>query len=98
VWECGSELAFLHLPEQVHAYVHSKAGRTAYLSELRSGAEAVVVEPGGRQRTAVVGRVKVESRPLVSARSITLTSHSHAPSTALVTPCCSILCFFWPPS
>ncbi len=50
---------------QVHAYVHSAGGRTAYLSELKSGAETVVVDAQGRQRTAVVGRIKVESRPLV---------------------------------
>ena len=50
---------------QVHAYVHGPEGRTAYLSELASGSEAVVVDASGAQRTATVGRVKIETRPLV---------------------------------
>ncbi len=50
---------------QVHAYVHGPRGRTAYLSELASGTEVVVVDAAGRQRSAVVGRLKVETRPLV---------------------------------
>ncbi|KAG1676128.1 hypothetical protein FOA52_004968 [Chlamydomonas sp. UWO 241] len=49
----------------VHAYVHGLGGRTCYLSELRSGDTAVVVDPQGRSRTALVGRIKVESRPLL---------------------------------
>ena len=56
---------------QVHSYIHVAAGRTAYLSELRSGSEVVVVDgASGRQRTALVGRVKIESRPLVSGGSL----------------------------
>lgn len=50
---------------QVHAYVHCPGGRTAYLSELRSGSEVVVIDAAGLQRNAVVGRVKIETRPLV---------------------------------
>jgi 3-dehydroquinate synthase class II len=50
----------------VHAYVQMPEGRTAYLSELRSGAEVLVADAAGRTSTAIVGRVKVESRPLVS--------------------------------
>lgn len=30
---------------QVHAYVYGPKGRTAYLAELRSGQEVVVVDP-----------------------------------------------------
>ena len=51
---------------QVHAYLAAAGGRTAYLSELVSGSEVLVVDPHGRQRSAVVGRIKVEQRPLVS--------------------------------
>ena len=51
---------------QVHAYLAAPGGRTAYLSELKSGSEVLVVDPHGRQRAAVVGRIKVEQRPLVS--------------------------------
>lgn len=50
---------------QVHAYVHVPGGRTAYLSELCSGSEVVVVDAAGGQRSAIVGRVKIEKRPLV---------------------------------
>ncbi|CAL5222991.1 g5435 [Coccomyxa viridis] len=49
----------------VHAYLAAPGGKTAYLSELKSGSEVLVVDPHGRQRTAVVGRIKVEQRPLV---------------------------------
>ncbi|KAJ7570315.1 hypothetical protein O6H91_01G114700 [Diphasiastrum complanatum] len=49
----------------VHAYVAIPSGRTAYLSELRSGVDVLVVNAYGETRTATVGRVKVESRSLV---------------------------------
>eukprot|EP00877_Chromochloris_zofingiensis_P009271 jgi/Chrzof1/4598/Cz14g19200.t1 len=51
----------------VHAYVQAAAGRTAYLSELASGCEVLVADATGAQMTAIVGRVKIESRPLVRA-------------------------------
>ncbi len=41
-------------------------GRTAYLSELKTGEEVLVCDAAGRERTAIVGRVKIEARPLVS--------------------------------
>lgn len=50
----------------VHAYVQAPNGKTAYLSELRSGSEVLVADAAGRTRTAVVGRCKVEVRPMVS--------------------------------
>ncbi|CAA7051928.1 unnamed protein product [Microthlaspi erraticum] len=49
----------------VHAYVAVPGGKTCYLSELRSGREVIVVDQEGKQRTAVVGRVKIEKRPLI---------------------------------
>ncbi len=51
---------------QVHAYIQAPQSRTAYLSELCSGSEVLVADAAGRMRTAVVGRIKIESRPLVS--------------------------------
>ena len=51
---------------QVHAYVMMPGGKTAYLSELRSGSEVLIINSDGKQRTAVVGRTKIEQRPLVS--------------------------------
>ena len=50
---------------QVHAYVALPGGRTGYLAELRSGSEVLVADAAGRARTALVGRVKCERRPLV---------------------------------
>ncbi|MED6205601.1 hypothetical protein PIB30_019162 [Stylosanthes scabra] len=49
----------------VHAYVAVPGGRTCYLSELKSGKEVIVVDQQGRQRVAIIGRVKIETRPLI---------------------------------
>ncbi|MFB6134257.1 MAG: 3-dehydroquinate synthase II, partial [Halanaeroarchaeum sp.] len=48
----------------VHAYVRQPGGETAYLSELGSGDEVQVVDVEGNTREAVVGRVKIEKRPM----------------------------------
>ncbi|KAL1200846.1 hypothetical protein V5N11_022335 [Cardamine amara subsp. amara] len=49
----------------VHSYVAVPGGKTCYLSELRTGREVIAVDQNGKQRTAVVGRVKIEKRPLI---------------------------------
>jgi 3-dehydroquinate synthase II len=49
----------------VHAYVYLPDGRTKYLSELGSGDEVLAVDSEGRARSVVVGRLKIERRPLV---------------------------------
>lgn len=49
----------------VHAYVLLPDGRTKYLSELRAGDEVLAADRTGRTRAVVVGRCKVERRPLV---------------------------------
>ena len=48
----------------VHAYVRTPDGGTKYLSELSSGDEVQVVDTDGRTREAIVGRVKIEKRPM----------------------------------
>ncbi|RDI71188.1 3-dehydroquinate synthase II [Halopelagius longus] len=48
----------------VHAYVRTPDGGTKYLSELKSGDEVQVVDESGRTREAIVGRVKIEKRPM----------------------------------
>ncbi|WP_248897473.1 3-dehydroquinate synthase II [Haloplanus halobius] len=48
----------------VHAYVRSPGGGTQYLSELTSGDEVQVVDTDGDTRETVVGRVKIEKRPM----------------------------------
>ncbi|MBS1263211.1 MAG: 3-dehydroquinate synthase [Methanonatronarchaeales archaeon] len=49
----------------VHAYVRLPGGRTEYLSELESGDPVAVVDSGGDVRVGVVGRVKIEKRPML---------------------------------
>ncbi len=49
----------------VHAYILMPDGTTKYLSELRGGDEALVVGADGHTRKVVVGRTKVERRPLL---------------------------------
>ncbi|GAA0535118.1 3-dehydroquinate synthase II [Halorubrum ejinorense] len=48
----------------VHAYVRNAEGGTNYLAELSSGDEVQVVDTDGHTREAVVGRVKIEKRPM----------------------------------
>ncbi len=49
----------------VHAYIYLPDGRTKYLSELRAGDDVLVVDSAGRGRAVIVGRIKVERRPLL---------------------------------
>ncbi|MEA1985504.1 MAG: 3-dehydroquinate synthase II [Euryarchaeota archaeon] len=48
----------------VHAYVRV-GDRTRYLSELNSGDEVTIVDSNGNQRPGIVGRVKIERRPMM---------------------------------
>lgn len=49
----------------VHAYILMPDGSTRYLSELQGGDETLVVGADGHTRKVVVGRTKVERRPLL---------------------------------
>jgi 3-dehydroquinate synthase II len=49
----------------VHAYIRVSAEKTRYLGELKAGDEVLIVNFEGRTSPAVVGRVKVERRPLM---------------------------------
>lgn len=50
----------------VHSYCLVAGGKTKYLAELKAGDEVLVVGDGGQtSRTAVVGRAKIETRPLL---------------------------------
>ncbi|MCK4326475.1 3-dehydroquinate synthase II [bacterium] len=49
----------------VHAYTLLPGGKTKYLSELKAGDETLIVSHQGRTQLAVVGRAKVERRPLL---------------------------------
>jgi 3-dehydroquinate synthase II len=48
----------------VHAYIRTPDGGTKYLSELESGDEVQVVDTEGNTREAIVGRAKIEKRPM----------------------------------
>jgi 3-dehydroquinate synthase II len=49
----------------VHAYVRVPGGKTRYLSELKAGLEVLLVDFRGDTHRAIVGRVKIERRPLL---------------------------------
>ncbi len=49
----------------VHAYVMTPNNKTKYLSEIETGDEVLVVDSEGNTKTAIVGRVKIEKRPLM---------------------------------
>jgi 3-dehydroquinate synthase II len=49
----------------VHAYIRMADGQTKYLSEIRTGDRVLIVNFEGKSYPAVVGRAKVERRPLV---------------------------------
>lgn len=49
----------------VHAYVMTLNNKTKYLSEIETGDELLTVDEEGNTKTTVVGRVKIEKRPLM---------------------------------
>lgn len=49
----------------LHSYILGADGKTRYLSELRSGDKVQLVDKSGARRDAIVGRIKMERRPLV---------------------------------
>ncbi len=49
----------------VHSYALAPAGRTRYLSDLRVGDSILAVDKDGNTRSVVIGRLKIERRPLL---------------------------------
>lgn len=49
----------------VHAYTRIPDGKTKYLSDLKSGDGVLIVDYKGNTQVAVVGRIKVEKRPMI---------------------------------
>ena len=49
----------------VHAYTKVPGGKTRYLSELSAGDPVLVTDFEGKSSTAIVGRLKIEKRPLM---------------------------------
>ncbi|QNP74741.1 3-dehydroquinate synthase II [Streptomyces roseirectus] len=54
----------------LHSYTLSADRRTNYLSELRSGGRVLAVDAQGRSRLVTVGRVKIETRPLLAIDAV----------------------------
>ncbi|GAA2011450.1 hypothetical protein GCM10009799_44620 [Nocardiopsis rhodophaea] len=54
----------------IHSYTLSKDERTNYLSELKAGSKVMAVDVKGQTRMVTVGRVKIESRPLISIDAV----------------------------
>lgn len=55
----------------VHAYAMMPEDKTSYLEELNSGDEVSIVSVDGTCEKAVVGRVKVEIRPMLLIEAVT---------------------------
>jgi len=53
----------------VYCYTIAPGGKTRYLSEIESGSEVWIVNKEGAARKAVVGRSKIETRPLLLFRA-----------------------------
>jgi 3-dehydroquinate synthase II len=49
----------------LHAYILLPENKTAYLSDLRTGAQVLVVDAKGGTKTAQIGRCKIETRPMI---------------------------------
>jgi 3-dehydroquinate synthase II len=49
----------------VHAYILLPDGKTAYLSDLSIGGQVLVSDSHGAARSAIIGRTKIERRPLL---------------------------------
>ncbi len=54
----------------LHAYTRVPGGKTRYLSELSAGDSVLVVDYAGNTTASVVGRIKMEKRPLMYIRAI----------------------------
>ena len=53
----------------LHSYTFGADGKTRYLSELQAGDKVQLVDSSGARRDAIVGRIKMERRPLVMIRA-----------------------------
>jgi len=49
----------------LHAYILLPENKTAYLSDLRTGAPVLIVDSKGGTKTAQIGRCKIETRPMI---------------------------------
>ena len=54
----------------VHAYTRIPGGKTRYLSELSAGDQVLIVDYKGNTTTGIVGRLKIEKRPLMLVKAV----------------------------
>ncbi|RKR90382.1 3-dehydroquinate synthase II [Micromonospora pisi] len=54
----------------IMSYTLASNERTSYLSELQAGSKVLAVDTKGKTRLVTVGRVKIESRPLLSIDAV----------------------------
>jgi 3-dehydroquinate synthase II len=53
----------------VHCYTLSPDGTTSYLSEVETGSEVLIINSKGKARRAIVGRSKIERRPMLMIKA-----------------------------
>ena len=53
----------------VHSYVCGKEGAMPYITDLKAGSKVLSVDTDGNTREVIVGRVKIETRPLLMITS-----------------------------
>ena len=75
----------------IHSYALLPNGRTKYLSELKSGDQVSIVSNSGIYESAIIGRIKIENRPLLLIRFMVSDSHGQiivqqAETVRIVTP------------
>ncbi|NTV54611.1 MAG: 3-dehydroquinate synthase II [Syntrophaceae bacterium] len=54
----------------VHAYILLPDGKTAYLSDLAIGGQVLVTDAKGSAHTFIIGRTKIERRPLLLVEAV----------------------------
>jgi len=54
----------------VHSYTRIPGGKTRYLSELSAGDSVLIVDFKGNTSTGIVGRLKIEKRPLMLIKAV----------------------------
>ncbi len=54
----------------VHCYTLAPDGTTKYLSEIETGSEVLVLDTKGKARRAIVGRSKIERRPMLMIKAV----------------------------
>tara|TARA_X000001036_G_scaffold439355_1_gene490217 strand:- start:1419 stop:2453 length:1035 start_codon:yes stop_codon:yes gene_type:complete len=63
-----------------HSYILMGDGTTKYMSELNSGDEILIMHESGRSRVAVLGRIKIEQRPMLKLKFRLLKNYKQNPN------------------